>query len=104
MRYVEKKKLPFSGAPVDDRNLPDVHLGLYDDVIVFDHVEKVCALYPLKSLCGKSIQTELFVFNLFILSRGSEIFKSLRFDILGNDSAPSFHFFREHANFCLFLD
>jgi anthranilate synthase component 1 len=41
VRYVEKKKLPFSGAPPDDRNLPDVHLGLYDDVIVFDHVEKV---------------------------------------------------------------
>ena len=41
MRYVEKKKLPFSSAPLDDRNLPDVHLGLYDDVIVFDHVEKV---------------------------------------------------------------
>ncbi|OVA06494.1 Anthranilate synthase component I [Macleaya cordata] len=40
VRYVEKKKLPFSSAPVDDRNLPDVHLGLYDDVIVFDHVEK----------------------------------------------------------------
>ncbi|CAA2980209.1 anthranilate synthase alpha subunit 2, chloroplastic-like isoform X2 [Olea europaea subsp. europaea] len=40
VRYVEKKKLPFSDAPKDDRNLPDVHLGLYDDVIVFDHVEK----------------------------------------------------------------
>ncbi|KAL0418968.1 UNVERIFIED_CONTAM: Anthranilate synthase alpha subunit, chloroplastic [Sesamum radiatum] len=40
VRYVEKKKLPFSKAPQDDRNLPDVHLGLYDDVIVFDHVEK----------------------------------------------------------------
>ncbi|KAL2508299.1 Anthranilate synthase alpha subunit 2 [Forsythia ovata] len=40
VRYVEKKKLPFSNAPKDDRNLPDVHLGLYDDVIVFDHVEK----------------------------------------------------------------
>ncbi|KAK1299503.1 hypothetical protein QJS10_CPB14g01734 [Acorus calamus] len=40
VRYVEKKKLPFSHAPADDRNLPDVHLGLYDDVIVFDHVEK----------------------------------------------------------------
>ncbi|KAG9450893.1 hypothetical protein H6P81_010858 [Aristolochia fimbriata] len=40
VRYVEKKKLPFSSAPVDDRNLPDVHLGLYDDVVVFDHVEK----------------------------------------------------------------
>jgi anthranilate synthase component 1 len=41
VRYVEKKKLPFPGAPPDDRNLPDVHLGLYDNVIVFDHVEKV---------------------------------------------------------------
>ncbi|GAB2274458.1 Allatostatins [Cleaved into: Allatostatin-1 [Dionaea muscipula] len=40
VRYVEKKKLPFSSAPVDDRNLPDIHLGLYDDVVVFDHVEK----------------------------------------------------------------
>ncbi|XP_062085151.1 anthranilate synthase alpha subunit 2, chloroplastic-like [Humulus lupulus] len=40
VRYAEKKKLPFSSAPLDDRNLPDVHLGLYDDVIVFDHVEK----------------------------------------------------------------
>ncbi|XP_057548435.1 anthranilate synthase alpha subunit 2, chloroplastic-like isoform X2 [Amaranthus tricolor] len=40
VRYVEKKKIPFSNAPHDDRNLPDVHLGLYDNVIVFDHVEK----------------------------------------------------------------
>ncbi|VAI07458.1 unnamed protein product [Triticum turgidum subsp. durum] len=40
VRYVEKKKIPFSGAPHDDRNLPDVHLGLYDDVLVFDNVEK----------------------------------------------------------------
>jgi anthranilate/para-aminobenzoate synthase component I len=41
VRYVEKKKLPFSGAPQDDRDLPDVHLGLYDDILVFDNVEKV---------------------------------------------------------------
>lgn len=47
VRYVEKKKLPFSHAPHDDRNLPDVHLGLYDDVIVFDHVEKVFCSSPL---------------------------------------------------------
>ncbi|GFZ01617.1 anthranilate synthase 2 [Actinidia rufa] len=46
VRYVEKKKLPFSSAPHDDRNLPDVHLGLYDDVIVFDHVEKkACVIH-----------------------------------------------------------
>ncbi|KAF5467417.1 hypothetical protein F2P56_017243 [Juglans regia] len=40
VRYMEKKKLPFSKAPKDDRNLADIHLGLYDDVIVFDHIEK----------------------------------------------------------------
>ncbi|XP_057981683.1 anthranilate synthase alpha subunit 1, chloroplastic-like [Malania oleifera] len=40
VRYVEKKKLSFLGAPNDDRNLADIHLGLYDDVIVIDHVEK----------------------------------------------------------------
>ncbi|PSR93191.1 Anthranilate synthase alpha subunit 1 like [Actinidia chinensis var. chinensis] len=40
VRYVEKKKLPFPSAPQDDRNLPDIHLGLYDDIIVFDQVEK----------------------------------------------------------------
>lgn len=55
VRYAEKRKLPFSKAPVDDRNLPDMHLGLYDDVIVFDHVEKV-----LKSL-------ELFIEELATL-------------------------------------
>ncbi|TQD73840.1 hypothetical protein C1H46_040617 [Malus baccata] len=40
VRYVEKRRLPFSKAPEDDRNLPDIHLGLYDEVIVFDHVDK----------------------------------------------------------------
>ncbi|XP_051122778.1 anthranilate synthase alpha subunit 1, chloroplastic-like [Andrographis paniculata] len=40
VRYVEKKKLSFSSAPIDDRNLPDIHLGLYDDILVFDHVDK----------------------------------------------------------------
>ncbi|XP_043699096.1 anthranilate synthase alpha subunit 2, chloroplastic-like isoform X4 [Telopea speciosissima] len=40
VRHVEKKKLPFSNAPKDDRKLADIHLGLYDDVIVFDHVQK----------------------------------------------------------------
>ncbi|CAN0837950.1 Anthranilate synthase alpha subunit 1, chloroplastic [Linum grandiflorum] len=40
VRYAEKKKLPFSNAPEDDLKLPDIHLALYDDVIVFDHVEK----------------------------------------------------------------
>ncbi|KAI3983434.1 hypothetical protein MKX01_038854, partial [Papaver californicum] len=44
VRYLEKKKLPFSAAPKDDRNLSDVHLGFYDDVLVFDHVEKLCVL------------------------------------------------------------
>lgn len=41
MRYAELKSLPFSSAPCDDRNLPDLHMGLYRDVIVFDHVAKI---------------------------------------------------------------
>ncbi|KAI4339165.1 hypothetical protein MLD38_024134 [Melastoma candidum] len=40
IRYIEKKKLSFVCAPPDSRNLPDIHLGLYNDVIVFDHVQK----------------------------------------------------------------
>ncbi|KAG5537047.1 hypothetical protein RHGRI_024482 [Rhododendron griersonianum] len=38
-RYVEKK-LPFSSAPKDDRYLSDIDVCLYDEVIVFDHVEQ----------------------------------------------------------------
>ncbi|XP_024020971.1 anthranilate synthase alpha subunit 2, chloroplastic [Morus notabilis] len=53
VRYVEKKKLPFSSAPLDDRNIPDVHLGLYDDVIVFDHVEKYFKLDLTFTLCNR---------------------------------------------------
>lgn len=34
-------KLPFSGAPPDDRNLPDMHLALYNDCVVFDHATKL---------------------------------------------------------------
>ena len=41
MRYLEPEKLPFSAAPPDDRNLPDLHFGLYREVAVFDHVGKV---------------------------------------------------------------
>jgi anthranilate synthase component I len=41
MRYAEMGSLPFEGAPADDRGLPDLHLGLYRDVVVFDHVAKV---------------------------------------------------------------
>ncbi|KFM26929.1 Anthranilate synthase component I-1, chloroplastic [Auxenochlorella protothecoides] len=41
VRYVYPAKLPFSAAPPDDRGLPDLHLALYNDVIVFDHATKL---------------------------------------------------------------
>ncbi len=41
MRYGEPEKLPFSHAPHDDRDLPDLHFGLYREVAVFDHANKV---------------------------------------------------------------
>jgi anthranilate synthase component 1 len=41
VRYSEPEKLPFASAPSDDRELPDVHLGLYRQAAAFDHVDKV---------------------------------------------------------------
>ena len=40
-RFAEPDKLPFTAAPPDDRHLPDMHLGLYRTVAIFDHVDKV---------------------------------------------------------------
>lgn len=40
VRYVEH--LPM--APPDDRNLPDLHFGLYRDMIIFDQVDKTIKL------------------------------------------------------------
>lgn len=41
VRYLEPEQLPFEAAPADDRQLPDLHFGLYRQVAVFDHVAKV---------------------------------------------------------------
>ena len=41
VRYVYRDKLPFGSAPSDDRVLPDIHLGLYTEVVVFDHATKL---------------------------------------------------------------
>ncbi|MCA9288453.1 MAG: hypothetical protein KDA05_07705, partial [Phycisphaerales bacterium] len=40
-RYAEPEKLAPDSAPPDDRHLPEVQFGLYDGVVVFDHVDKV---------------------------------------------------------------
>ena len=41
VRYLEPEKLPFTTAPGDDRDLPDMHFCLYRQIAIFDHVEKV---------------------------------------------------------------
>ncbi|MBG80541.1 MAG: anthranilate synthase component I [Phycisphaerae bacterium] len=40
-RWLEPEALPISKAPADDRNLPDLHMGLYREVVVIDHVAKI---------------------------------------------------------------
>ncbi|MFM7260007.1 MAG: chorismate-binding protein [bacterium] len=40
VRYLEPEKLSFEKAPRDDRGMPDIHFGLYQDIVVFDHVSK----------------------------------------------------------------
>jgi anthranilate synthase component 1 len=37
VRWLEPSALAFDRAPRDDRDLPDMHLGLYQQVAVFDH-------------------------------------------------------------------
>ena len=34
-------KIPFSAAPEDDRDLPEMHLSLYNDVVLFDQATKI---------------------------------------------------------------
>ncbi len=41
VRYLEAQSIPFATAPPDDRGLADMHLGLYRQVAVFDHVSKL---------------------------------------------------------------
>ena len=38
VRYLEPEKL--ADGPTDDRGLPDLHMQLYRDIVVFDHVHK----------------------------------------------------------------
>ncbi|PWZ20954.1 Anthranilate synthase alpha subunit 1, chloroplastic [Zea mays] len=86
VRYVETKKLPFSKAPHDDRNIPDMHLGLYTNVIVFDHVEKkMHVIHWVRTDCYQSLDeayedgtnrlesllSKLHCFNVPTLSSGS---------------------------------
>ena len=41
VRYTEPEKLPFENAPPDDRDLPDLHFGFYNQLAVFDHAQKI---------------------------------------------------------------
>src|SRR5204863_3016203 len=38
VRYLEPEKL--SGGPRDDRGLPDLMFGIYDELVIFDQVQK----------------------------------------------------------------
>lgn len=40
VRWLEPDAVGFERAPVDDRAIPDMHMGLYLEVLVFDHVDK----------------------------------------------------------------
>ena len=44
VRYAEPDRLGFDQAPRDDRGLPDMQFGLYRDLVIFDHVDKMMTL------------------------------------------------------------
>ncbi len=47
VRYAEPKKLGFEHAPRDDRDLPEISFGFYDELVIFDHVDKLVHLIKL---------------------------------------------------------
>lgn len=53
-------KLPFSQAPEDDRGLPDIHLALYNDVVVFDQATKLAYVISWAHLDGHTDPCEAF--------------------------------------------
>jgi anthranilate/para-aminobenzoate synthase component I len=44
VRYTYPSKIPFNSAPEDDRDLLDMHLALYRDVVIFDNATKLIYL------------------------------------------------------------
>lgn len=50
VRYAEPGKLDAEHAPIDDRDLPEVAFGFYDEPVIFDHVDKLVYLVKLVSL------------------------------------------------------
>jgi anthranilate synthase component I len=67
VRYLEPGKLPFDHAPRDDRGLPDLHFGLYRQVVVFDNATKTLhaivgtslADHPTPNAAWHSLQSDL---------------------------------------------
>ena len=57
-RLAPAGKLPFSQAPKADRNLPDMHLSLYNEVVVFDQASKLAYVCVWLHL-DKHLNTEL---------------------------------------------
>lgn len=47
VRYAEPTKLAIEHAPPDDRDLPEVSFGFYDELVIFDHVDKLVHLVKL---------------------------------------------------------
>jgi anthranilate synthase component 1 len=52
IRYYEGEKLP--GPPKDDRRLPDLLFGLYNELVVFDHVDKTIKVIANADVRGHS--------------------------------------------------
>jgi anthranilate synthase component 1 len=50
VRWLEPAALSFRKAPHDDRGLPDMHMGLYRQVVVFDHAARMLDLVVAESL------------------------------------------------------
>src|SRR5581483_2445038 len=57
IRYYEGEKLP--NPPKDDRHLPDLLFGLYNELVIFDHVDKTIKVVA-NAAVGKSTSEQAY--------------------------------------------
>ncbi len=89
VRYAEPSKLPWSGAPPDDRGLPELHFALYDGVVIFDHVAKTVTIVQLAFVApGESAQLAISDAHDRIARRSQQIQRHSRPLPLGEYVGP----------------
>src|SRR5207302_8773946 len=71
VRYYEGEKL--SSPPHDDRHLPDLSFGLYNELVIFDHVDKTIKVVANPMTHGQGARAKGRATDLMSEIKGSQL-------------------------------